>query len=185
MEEEEKYIEQIKREIDVFIKAKLLNVLKKEKGWRVVDLSQKLNLKPSYICHLLRLNRLPEIVVDGYYNKMISKSHLFILSRLPSEKEIVKVYELILEKSLDVSKTEDIVRQIVYQIKNEGDYLSFEEKEELVKKIESLEENIKAKVIQTRVKGKLIIEIKGSLKKTSKILRKIKKLIEISKNYYR
>jgi hypothetical protein len=182
MEEEEKYVEQIKKETDVFIKARLLNLLKKEKGWRVIDLSQRLNLKPSYICHLLRLNRLPEIVVDGYYNKMISKSHLFVLSRLPSEKEMIKVYELILEKNLDVSKTEDLVREIVYQIKNEGDYLSLEEKEDLIKKIESLEENIKAKVIQTRVKGKLIIEIKGSLKKTSKILRKIKRLIEINRD---
>jgi hypothetical protein len=182
MEEEEKYVEQIKKETDVFIKARLLNLLKKEKGWRVIDLSKRLNLKPSYICHLLRLNRLPEIVVDGYYNKMISKSHLFVLSRLPSEKEMIKVYELILEKNLDVSKTEDLVREIVYQIKNEGDYLSLEEKEDLIKKIESLEENIKAKVIQTRVKGKLIIEIKGSLKKTSKILRKIKRLIEINRD---
>jgi len=182
MEEEEKYVEQIKKETDVFIKARLLNFLKKEKGWRVIDLSQRLNLKPSYICHLLRLNRLPEIVVDGYYNKMISKSHLFVLSRLPSEKEMIKVYELILEKNLDVSKTENLVREIVYQIKNEGDYLSLEEKEDLIKKIESLEENIKAKVIQTRVKSKLIIEIKGSLKKTSKILRKIKRLIEINRD---
>jgi len=45
-----------------------------------------------------------------------------------------------------------------------------------------LEENIDAKVIQTRVKAKLIIEIKGSLKKTSKILRKIKRLIEINRD---
>lgn len=182
MKEEEKYVEQIKKETDVFIKARLLNLLKKEKGWRVIDLSKRLNLKASYICHLLRLNRLPEIVVDGYYNKMISKSHLFVLSRLPSEKEMIKVYELILEKNLDVAKTEDLVREIVYQIKNEGDYLSLEEKEDLIKKIESLEENIDAKVIQTRVKAKLIIEIKGSLKKTSKILRKIKRLIEINRD---
>jgi hypothetical protein len=182
MEEEEKYVKQIKKETDVFIKARLLNLLKKEKGWRVIDLSKRLNLKPSYICHFLRLNRLPEIVVDGYYNKMISKSHLFVLSRLPSEKEMIKVYELILEKNLDVSKTEDLVREIVYQIKNEGDYLSLEEKEDLIKKIESLKENIDAKVIQTRVKAKLIIEIKGSLKKTSKILRKIKRLIEINRD---
>jgi len=182
MKEEEKYVEQIKKETDVFIKARLLNLLKKEKGWRVIDLSKRLNLKASYICHLLRLNRLPEIVVDGYYNKMISKSHLLVLSRLPSEKEMIKVYELILEKNLDVAKTEDLVREIVYQIKNEGDYLSLEEKEDLIKKIESLEENIDAKVIQTRVKAKLIIEIKGSLKKTSKILRKIKRLIEINRD---
>jgi hypothetical protein len=113
---------------------------------------------------------------------MISKSHLFVLSRLPSEKEMIKVYELILEKNLDVAKTEDLVREIVYQIKNEGDYLSLEEKEDLIKKIESLEENIDVKVIQTRVKAKLIIEIKGSLKKTSKILRKIKRLIEINRD---
>jgi len=180
--EEEKYIEQIKNEPNVFIKAKLIELLKREKGWQLIDLSQKLNLKPSYICHLLRLNRLPEIVVDGYYNKIISKSHLFVLSRLPSEKDMIKVYELILEKNLNVLKTEDLVRQVVYQVKNEGEHLSFEEKEDLIKKIESLEDGVKAKLIQTRVKSKLIIEIKGNLKKTSKLLRKIKRLMEIKRD---
>jgi len=179
MKEDEKYFEQFKKETDIFVKARLLNLLKKEKGWRVIDLSQKLGLKPSYICHLLRLNRLPEIVVDGYYNKMISKSHLFVLSRLFLEKEIIKVYEMILEKNLNVFQAEEIVRQMLYQIKNEGDYLSSDEKNQLIKKIESLGENIKAKLIQTRVKSKIIIEIKGNLKKTTEILRKIKRLIEI------
>jgi len=178
MNEEERYLKQFKKETDIFIKAKFLNLLKEEKGWRVIDLSQRLDLKPSYICHLLRLNRLPEIVIDGYYNKMISKSHLFILSRLSSEEKILKVYEMVLEKNLSVLQTEEVVRQIIYQIKNEGQYLSFDEKNQLIKKIESLGENIKAKLIQTRIKSKIIIEIKGSLRKTTEILKKIKRLIE-------
>jgi len=178
MEEEEKYIEQFKKETDIFLKAKLLIFLKKEKNWRVIDLARKLNMKSSYICHLIRLNKLPEIVVDGYYNKIISKSHLFVLSRLNSEEDIIKVYELILEKNLNILQTEDVVRQILYKTKNEGQYLSSDERSQLIKKIELLGENVKVKIIQTRIKSKLIIEIKGSLKKTTSILKKIKKLID-------
>lgn len=178
MDEEEKYFEQFKKETDVFTRAKLVYLLKKEKGLRVIHLSKKLNLKPSYICHLLRLNKLPEIVVDGYYNKMISKSHLFLLSRLSSEKEIVKVYEMVLEKNLNIPQTEEIVRQMLYQIKNEGNLLSLEEKNQLIKKIESLGERVKAKITQTRVKSKIVIEIKGSLKKTTNFLTKIGKLLK-------
>jgi len=178
MEEEEKYFQQFRKETDIFLKAKIIFFLKKEKNLRVVDLSQKLKIKPSYICHLFRLNKLPEIVVDGYYNKMISKSHLFVLSRLQSDDEIIKVYELILEKNLNILQTEEVVRQILYQTKNEGNYLSLDEKNDLIKKIELLGENVKGKVIQTRIKSKLIIEIKGNLKKTSEFLRKIKRLID-------
>jgi predicted RNA-binding protein with RPS1 domain len=91
---------------------------------------------------------------------------------------MIKVYEKILEKNLTISETENLVRELLYQVKNQGTYLSSEEKSRFVKSIESLGDNVKAKLIQTRVKGKLIIEIKGNLKETTEVLKRIKRLIE-------
>jgi len=175
----EKYINQFKAEKDIFIKAKILYFLNKNKGIRIVDLAKIIGLKPAYICHFLRLTKLPEIVIDGYYGKMISASHLFIISRLKTKEAIIELYEKILEKNLTINETDNLVRELIYQVKNQGDYLSSEEKNRLIKAIESLANNVKVKLIQTRTKGKLIIEIKGNLKETTKILKKIKKLIEI------
>jgi len=177
-QEIEKYINQFKTENDIFSKAKILYFLNKDKAIRIVDLSKKTGLKPSYLCHILRLNKLPEIIIDGYYGKMISASHLFVLSRLKAKEEMIKVYEKILEKNLTISEAENLVRELIYRVKNQGTYLSSEERNRLIKSIESFGNNVKAKVIQTRIKGKLIIEIKGNLKETTEVLKRIKRLIE-------
>jgi len=172
----EKYINQFKTESDIFLKAKILNFLTKEYGLRIIDLSKKIGLKPSYLCHILRLNKLPEIIVDGYYGKMISVSHLFVLSRLKTKEKMIEVYEKILEKNLTINETEDLVRQFLHQIKNQGKYISDHEKQQLTDKIKNFGKNISIKIIQTRIKSKLIIEIRGNLKETTEVLRKIKKI---------
>lgn len=169
----EKILQQIKSETDPFLKAKLLRHLIKEKDLKIIDLAKKLNLTPSYICHFLRLNNLPEIVVDGYYSKMISLSHLFVLSRLKDKQKMIEIYEKVLVKDLTVVQTEELVREATHQIKTIGNYLTNDEKNQAVEKIESLGKNLKAKIIQTRIKSKVIIEIKGSLKETTEILKKV------------
>lgn len=163
-------IEQIKTEKDPFVKSRLISQLIKEKGWSVKKLAQSLNCKPAYISHYLRLRKIPEIVIDGYYNKDISLSHLFVLSRLKTKEEIVSAYETVLAKGLTVMKTEELVREMLYQIKTEGETLSKEEKEEYLKKIPK---DFQVKIIQSRIKSKVIFEIKGSLKKTTILLRKL------------
>ena len=71
MNEKDKLVEQIKNETDIFNKAKLIEFIIKQKKERIVDLAKKLSMKPSYICHILRLNRLPDLVIDGYYARNI------------------------------------------------------------------------------------------------------------------
>ena len=55
-------IDKIKKESDIFFKAKLIASFLKEKNFRIIDLAKELQLTSSYICHLLRLNKLPEII---------------------------------------------------------------------------------------------------------------------------
>jgi len=154
------YVEQIKNEQDYFGKAKLITFLVHQKNIRVKDLAQVLGLKPSYLCHVMRLNKLSEIVMDGYYSQLITMSHLFVISLLKSQTDIMDVYEMVLRDSLTVLQTEEIVRGKLHGVTSDGEYVE-------AKKIQDLTLVIKekygadAKITQTRTKTKLLIEWKG------------------------
>lgn len=155
------YIEQIKREPDYFGKTKLINFLIHQKNIRVKDLAASLGLKPSYLCHVMRLAKLSEIIMDGYYSKLISMSHLFVISLLQSQTDIMDIYEVVLRDNLTVLQTEEMVRGKLHGVSSEGEYV---EKIKVQNVKSKLKEgfNAEAKVIQTRTKTKLLIEWKGS-----------------------
>lgn len=155
------YIEQIKRESDYFGKTKLINFLIHQKNIRVKDLAVALGLKASYLCHIMRLNKLSEIIMDGYYSKLISLSHLFVISLLQSQTDIMDIYETVLRDNLTVLQTEELVRGKLHGVSSEGEYIQ-------ESKIHNLELRIKevfkaqTKMTQTRTKTKILIEWKGS-----------------------
>ncbi len=172
-------LKQIKESDDIFQKSRLLEYLIREKNLRVIDLANKIGYKSSYICHLLRLKKIPEVIVDGYYSKSISSSHLYILSRLNDKKQMIDLYEKILGEDYTVGQTESAVRNYLYQVKSIGKYINKENTEKLTQKIKEKYSELDIKIIQTRIKGKIILEIKGDLEKSSKILKQIlEKLIE-------
>ena len=92
---------------------------------------------------------------------------------------MIEVYEKVLGDSLTVKATEELVRDILYGIKTEGVYIGPEEKREYGEKVTGLRKNLKLKIIQTRIKSKIILEVKGNLENTSKIVRGLLKNIEI------
>lgn len=172
-------LNQIKADKDIFQKSRLIEYVIKEKNLRIIDIANKIGYKSSYICHLLRLKKIPEVLVDGYYSKSISSSHIFILSRLNDKKQMIDLYEKILGENFTVKQTENEVRNYLYQIKSIGKYINREDVEKLTKKIKEKYPDLDIKIIQTRIKGKIIFEVKGDLEKTSKIIKiLLTKLIE-------
>lgn len=167
------YINQLKQETDIFANAKLLHTLVREKNVRIVDLAKSLGKTSSYICHLLRLATLPDIIVDGYYSKLITISHLFILSRIKDEKKLLELYEQLLTGSFTVQKTEELIREALYKIHSVGKRLEKEEINKIVEQIRKTNSDLDITVIQTRIKGKVILEIKASLEKTSSVLKQL------------
>jgi len=171
-----KLINKIKEEKDIFEKSKLISRIVKEKGVKISELAKKIGMKPSNICHYLRLIKLPDIIIDGYYSKMTSKSHLFVLSRLKDKKEMMETYERVLMESLSVAGTEALVREIIYHVKSQGLYIPVAEINKFKDGLEKSGE-IKVQIIQTRVKSKLTFEFKGSLDVTTPKLRNLMKKI--------
>ena len=169
----EKIISQIRLEKDYFIKSKLILSLIKEYDLKNKDLSVKLGIKPAYLSHIKRLSRLPEIIIDGYYSKNITLSHLFIISRLHDKKEMGSVYEKVLSKNLTVLQTEDLIRELLHDVKSVGLELTKEEKEVFINKIKNKYKDIQVKIVQTRIKSRLLIEIKGNREKTTPTIKSL------------
>lgn len=164
-------LDQIKSEKDIFQKSRLVDYIIKEKKLRIVDLAVKIGYKPSYICHLLRLKKIPEVIIDGYYSKSISSSHIYILSRLNDIKQMINLYEKILGENYTVRQTEEAVRDYLYQIKSIGKYINKENLEKLTQNIKEKFPEIGIKIIQTRIKGKIILEVKGNLETSTKTIK--------------
>ncbi len=174
-------VEQTIKEKNIITKAKLLRFLIVDKELRIKDVSNMIGMKESYVCHILRLNKLDDMIVDGYYSKLISISHLFIISRLRTTEEIRLAYEKVISDNLTVLQTEELVREILYEMKSTGEHLPQEEIEKAKKGISDIFTGAKLKLIQTRVKSKLILEIKGGLTDSTPIIRSIiKKLTSLT-----
>jgi hypothetical protein len=178
MEEDVSLIfEQLRNEKDVFQKARLIKFLQIDKNIPLKKIGTEINMKPSYLCHLLRLLRLPDLVVDGYYSKVISISHLFIISRLRDQKDMSDLYEKILSDNLTVAATESQVREKLYKIKSEGTFLTQDERQEFTDNIKK-NNGFDIKIIQTRTKGKAVLEVRGSLLETTKALKEFMSVLK-------
>lgn len=172
-EDVDRLFTQIQEETDIFIKAKLLKKLQKEEDVPLKDIAEALGQKPAYICHVMRLNRVPEIIVDGYYSQLISLSHLFILSRVKDPDIMVEIYEQVLADSKTALQTEKLVREHLHGVKTEGDYLPRQEKEKYQFTSDKGTTHISVDIQQSRIKTTLKVEMKGSMKNTNEILRRL------------
>lgn len=166
-------IEQLLSETDHFKKAHIVDILRRQECISVKDIASKLKKHPSYVSHLQRLVKLPFIVVDGYYAQQIALSHLVILSRLKDKEAMEEVYKEVLAKGLTSVQTEQLIRLKNYDISSEPEKVSPSELESLTRQVKEKLQGVDVKVVQTRIKGKITLELKGDSKQTTHFLREV------------
>ncbi len=176
MGEDSPLLNELKKEKNPIILSRILFNLHKKEGMKIIDLAKLLNKKPSALAHLIRLTKLPEAIIDGFLSQTVSLSHLYIISRLDRENEMIEVYENVLSRNLTVAETETLVREKKYQVKTEGKYIDKKYFDKVKKEIEK--EGLEIKIIQSRVRSRIIMTIKGSLKETSIKVKKILSVLE-------
>jgi len=169
-------LNQITQEEDVLVKAKLIKRLMSEHSIRLYEAANYLQVKPSYLSNILRLLKLPELVKDGYYAKIISAAHLIILSRLNDE-DVVSAYEEVLANNFTTIQTQNLVREKLYKIKTKGEHISHKLKDELINTFKKIEPGLNVTIIQTQVQGKIILNLKGNKDKTKVFFEKLLKTI--------
>lgn len=166
-------IRKLQEQTDAVERAKIIRHLHEDKELSLKEISTYLKKHSTYVSHYLRILDLPEIVLDGYYAKQISSAHLFILSRLKEKADILKAYESILAKNLTSAQTEELIREIKYSVATTQDQLSTAQIASITRLISKAFPGVELKIIQTRVKGKIVLELKGETKKTSEFIKDI------------
>ena len=167
----EKIIEKIKVEKDIVKIARLLNYLVKDKQIRVVELAKILDWNSSYICNVIRLLKLPEILIDGYYAQQISVSHMIVISRLKNQDQMNEAYEKVLTGNFNVLKTEELIRDMLYSVATDDGRVSKEIVDKIKDNFQKLSPDLNVKVIQTRIRTKVVLQLDGSTKKTNLFLK--------------
>lgn len=164
--------DKINAEQDILKKAEIAYTLRFDREVSIKRIARAIQKHPSYVSHLLRLKKIPQIVLDGYYGKMISGTHLMMISRLDTEREIIELYEHVLKRNLTVSQTETEIRKLRYDVADTGTEID-------VKALEALEKDLryyleaKVSLLQTRVRTKIVIEKRGTVEETKEFLEDI------------
>lgn len=170
-------VKRIKETSDAIKKAQWMELLRTEKVLYLREIADLIGVKLSHVAHYLRLLKLPEIVIDGYYSNLISQTHLFIIARLKTDEDMLKAYEYVLANNASIDQTEIYVREQLYGIKTVGKPQSQEEVKQFEQELQRIYGDVHVKLTQSRIKSKLIIEMKGNLEVTDKTIRSIQKRI--------
>ncbi len=89
------------------------------------------------------------------------------------ESKMDTVYQEILSKSLTSAQTEDLIRLNNFDIISEPGKVSPTELEALIHEVKHKLSGVDIKVVQTRIKGKIVLELKGNNKQTADFLREV------------
>lgn len=170
--ETQELFDKLNAEHDILKKAEITHTLRFDREVSIKRIARAINKHPSYVSHLLRLRKIPQIVIDGYYGKLISGTHLMMISRLDSEREIIELYKEVLKRNLTVSQTETEIRKLRYDVADTGTSID-------VKALEDFEKDLryyleaKVTLLQTRVRTKIVIEKRGTVEETREFLEDI------------
>ncbi len=161
--------DKLNKEEDVLQKAKFVHQLRYDREVSIKRIARGIHKHPSYVSHLLRLSKIPQLVIDGYYGGQLSATHLMILSRLGTEEEIIDGYEQILKNDLTAGQTELLIRKFKYDVTDEGQAVDTRHLDQLEKELRDVLE-AKVHILQSRVRTKIVIEKRGNTKDTAKFI---------------
>jgi len=162
----------LKKEQDILRKARLIHQLRIDKEISLQKIAEFLDKHPSYVSHMVRLLRIPQLAVDGYYSGQISATHLMILSRLQTEAQMIEAYEEVLKNNFTVPQTETLIRQLKFDVETDDHLISPNELNQKAQKLQDKHE-ARVKIYQSRVRGKLVIEKRGKTKDTTEFINKL------------
>lgn len=171
-------VELILKTDDPIEKGRFLKKLREESNLRITEIASLTDYTPSHVTNLVRLCKLPDLILDGYYAGDIKYTHLLLLSRLPDENSMKRVYEKILSENITTAELQDIVRYEIHGIATEGEKVQQEVVNNISNSFKQIDQDISVNVIQTKVQATIIMKVKGNNKKTSSTLMKIAKRIK-------
>ena len=150
-----------------------------EFGLGTNEVAKRVGKSAPTVSNTIRLLSLPDAIKDALVAGVITEGHVRPLISLGDVKLMLDLFKKMLRENSTVRQTEEMARQVKGDIQNkeprakmdkmyvaEQEEMSKNVKEALEKKFGTEDVNFKVKTVQTRILGRIFIEIKGDETKT-------------------
>ena len=178
-------IENVQRvDLNPLERAQAFKRLIEEFGLSTGEIAIKISKSAPYVSNTLRLLSLPDAIKDAIFSGATTEGHARALASLEDPHLIVEGYKIILSNNLSVRGAEELVRKmkarenIAPKQQKPAQRLQNEEldkyQEELSEKLTKDDVNVKVKISQSRIEGKMHIIAKGKVDLTSAVIKHIR-----------
>ncbi len=170
-------VENVQREdLNPIERAQAFQRLIEEFSLSSADICKRIGKSDSYVSNTLRLLSLPDAIKDGLISLAITEGHARAIAGLGEVKLMVEAYKTILTENASVRRAEDLARRMKSEAqKGQKTRVERIHSDELDKTAEDIAQSIDGmvKITQSKVEARLVLVIRGSLEKTSMIIRSI------------
>ncbi len=154
-----------------------------EFGLGTNEVAKRVGKSAPAVSNTIRLLSLPDAIKDALVAGVITEGHVRPLISLGDVKLMIELFKKMLRENSTVRQTEEMARQVKGDVQNkeprakmdkmyvaEQEEMSKSVKEALEKKFGKEDVNFKVKTVQSRVLGRILIEIKGDETKTKPVI---------------
>ncbi len=160
-------VENVQREdLNPLERAQAYKRLIDEFGISVTEVAKRVGKSLPYISNTIRLLTLPDAIKDALAAGVITEGHVRPLISIGDHKLMIQAFKRILVEGISVRGAEEVARRLKSEVQKKEphkkrDKLYIPELEEMAKKIMETRGYAKVQVDQSRVRARVIIEIKG------------------------
>lgn len=178
-------IENVQRiDLNPLERAQAFKRLIDEFGLTTSEIAIKVGKSAPYVSNTLRLLHVPDVLKDALASGATSEGHVRALASLEEPNLILEAYKLILSRNLSVRGAEELSRKmktrenIVPRQQSPSLRLQNDDLDryqgEIQEKLSSNDADVKVKISQSRVEGKMLITIRGKAEMSSSVIKKIR-----------
>ncbi len=147
-------------------------------GISVTEVAKRVGKSLPYISNTIRLLTLPDAIKDALAAGVITEGHVRPLISIGDHKLMLAAFKKILIEGISVRGAEEVARQIKSEEQKrepqkKKDKIYIPEQEEMAKELVTRGGYSKVQFDQSRIRGRIIIEIKGSETETGPKLKEI------------
>lgn len=152
--------------------------LKREFGFTVGEIAERVSKSPPFVSNSLKLLTLPDAIKDGLNGGLITEGHARAISNILIKSAMIEAYKQILKEDASVRRAEEIARaskRQIGQIRTQSKHTVYQVDDEEVRRWEELikalvETKTKVKLLRTSRLTKITITLQGKPEETQKDL---------------
>jgi ParB family chromosome partitioning protein len=172
-------VENVQREdLNPVERAQAYKRLIDEFGISVTEVAKRVGKSLPYISNTIRLLTLPDAIKDALAAGVITEGHVRPLISIGDQKLMLQAFKRILVEGISVRGAEEVARQLKSEVQKKEphkkrDKIYLPELEEMSKKVMEARGYTGVRIDQSRVKAKILIEIKGDETETKEKLEEL------------